>query len=73
MQWLIARRITHNLLSYQNINIPDLDKLRGTNQEATPRVPQVFGLENTQGEPEGYFVKEKTIRVQCFYFAFQGQ
>jgi len=64
VQWLIAKLVTHDLLLYKDINIPDLDKLRGTNQEATPRMTQVFAGKNTKDETDlGYFVKEKTVRV----------
>ncbi|KAG1749874.1 RNA dependent RNA polymerase-domain-containing protein [Suillus paluster] len=61
VQWLIAKLVTYNVLAYRDINIPDLDKLRGTNQEATQRVAQVFAREHSKGEAEGYFVKEKAV------------
>ena len=67
VQWLIAKLVTHDLLSYEKINIPDLDKLRGTNEEATRCVAQLFARENSKGEAEGLFVKEKAIRVECFF------
>ncbi|KAG0708740.1 RNA dependent RNA polymerase-domain-containing protein [Suillus ampliporus] len=61
VQWLIAKLVTHNVLAYPDINIPHLDKLRGTNQEATQRVAQVFARETSKGVAEGYFVKEKAV------------
>ncbi|KAG2154722.1 RNA dependent RNA polymerase-domain-containing protein [Suillus clintonianus] len=61
VQWLIAKLVTYDVLAYEDINIPDLDKLRGTNQEAAPRVAQVFACQNSKGEAEGYFVKEKAV------------
>ncbi|OAX44361.1 hypothetical protein K503DRAFT_846492 [Rhizopogon vinicolor AM-OR11-026] len=61
VQWLVAELVTRDRLKYEHINIPDLDKLRGTNQEATLRMAQVFARENTKAETEGYFVKEKAI------------
>jgi RNA-dependent RNA polymerase len=60
--------VSYDVLAYENINIPDLDKLRGTNQEATPRVAQVFAAcQDSMGEAEGFFVKEKAVLVQCFF------
>ncbi|KAG1757697.1 RNA dependent RNA polymerase-domain-containing protein [Suillus lakei] len=61
VQWLIAKLVSYDVLAYEDINIPDLDKLRGTNQEATPRVAQVFACQNPKGGAEGYFVKEKAV------------
>ncbi|KAG2159731.1 RNA dependent RNA polymerase-domain-containing protein [Suillus bovinus] len=62
VQWLIAKMVSYDVLAYGDINIPDLDKLRGTNQEATPRVAQVFAGQNSKGEAEeGFFVKEKAV------------
>ncbi|KAG2369444.1 RNA dependent RNA polymerase-domain-containing protein [Suillus spraguei] len=61
VQWLIAKLVSYDILAYEDINIPDLDKLRGTNQEATPRVAQVFAYQNSVGEAEGFFVKEKAV------------
>ncbi|KAG1767262.1 RNA dependent RNA polymerase-domain-containing protein [Suillus occidentalis] len=61
VQWLIAKLVSYDVLAYEDINIPDLDKLRGTNQEATPRVAEVFACQNSKGEAEGFFVKEKEV------------
>ncbi|KAG1866468.1 RNA dependent RNA polymerase-domain-containing protein [Suillus tomentosus] len=61
VQWLIAKMVSYDVLAYEDINIPDLDKLRGTNEEATPRVAKVFACQNSKGEEEGFFVKEKAV------------
>ncbi|KAG2056931.1 hypothetical protein BDR06DRAFT_980975 [Suillus hirtellus] len=61
VQWLIAKMVSYDVLAYEDINIPDLDKLRGTNEEATPHVAKVFACQNSKGEEEGFFVKEKAV------------
>lgn len=56
--------VSYDVLAYEDINIPDLDKLRGTNEEATPHVAKVFACQNSKGEEEGFFVKEKAVLVR---------
>ncbi|EGO05196.1 hypothetical protein SERLA73DRAFT_68825 [Serpula lacrymans var. lacrymans S7.3] len=65
VQWLIARSITMGALTYDNINVPDLDKLKGSNEQACPMTQQIIRqtmhkLMNT--DMKGYFVRETAAK-----------
>lgn len=61
VQWQIARLVTIGHITYKDIAIPDLDKLRGPNQFAAPLVDNLYGGHgNETDEVSGaFFNREK--------------
>lgn len=61
VQWQIARLVTIGHITYEDIAIPELDKLRGPNQFAAPLVDNLYGRHNSEtDEVSGaFFNREK--------------
>lgn len=65
MQWQIARLVTLGHINYEDVSVPALDTLKGTNQATAPLVDRLF-CKSIDGESEGisgFFSKEKEATV----------
>lgn len=61
VQWQIARLVTIGHITYEDVAIPELDKLRGPNQFAAPLVDNLYGGHSSEiDEVSGaFFDREK--------------
>ena len=60
VQWEIARFATLGRLQYENISIPKLDDLIGTNEQASPRVAKVLLLGDEDNPGQAFYEKAFT-------------